>query len=182
MASPVRAAAIPASEHAVELPCPPSAALRAVAAAAGDWGAELEPGGGTGHAGDAARLSLPVVAGLRRGVLSGPLAIGATGEGGSRVVFSAERQDYYLETSAIAVLVMAGAGALLTVAWPLFPSLLPVAPFGAVLALCGWFLVLTRLRSRGPAEFLRSVQDAAGHADEADEPGGGNAATADRGL
>jgi hypothetical protein len=165
----------------VDLPCPPGAALRAVAAAASEWGAEIEPGGGAAHAGNAARLRLPVVAGLRRGVLSGPLAITAAG-GGSRVVFRAETQDYYLETSAIAVLVMAGAGALLTVAWPLFPRLLPAAPFGAVLALSGWFLVLTRLRSRGPAEFLRSVQDAAGDADHASEPGDGNAAPADRGL
>jgi hypothetical protein len=156
MASP--AASIAAPEHAIELPHPPGEALRAVVAAADDWGAELAPGGAGGHAG---RLSLPVVAGLRRGMLSGPLAIEANG-GGSRVVFRPETQDYYLETSAIAVLVLAGAGALLTVAWPLFPRLLPAAPFGAVLALCGWFLVLTRLRAKGPAEFLRSVQDVAG--------------------
>jgi hypothetical protein len=174
MASP--AASTPAPDHAVELPYPPDEALRAVAAAAGDWGAELAPGNAGGHALHTVRLSLPVVAGLRRGVLSGPLAIEAAG-GGSRVVFRPETQDYYLETSAIGVLVMAGAGALLTVAWPLFPR--PVAPFGAVLALCGWFLVLTRLRAKGPAEFLRSVRDAASLVDDT---GGGNAAPADRGL
>lgn len=150
--------------YVVELPCPPGEALRAVVAAAGDWGAELEPGGAAGDiAGQTGRLSLPVVAGLRRGVLSGPLAIEATG-GGSRVTFRPEKQDYYLETSAIAVLVMAAAGALLTVAWPLVPRLLPAAPFGAVLALSGWFLVLTRLRAKGPADFLQSVRGAAGQA------------------
>jgi hypothetical protein len=149
--------------HAVELPYPPAEALRAVAAAAGVWGAELEPGDSGSRGGLTARLSLPVVAGLRRGLLSGPLAIEAAGSG-SRVVFRAETQDYCLETSAIAVLTMAAAGALLTVAWPLFPRLLPAAPFGAVLALSGWFLVLTRLRARGPAEFLQSVQDLAGQA------------------
>jgi hypothetical protein len=176
--------------HVVELPYPPGEALRAVLAAAGDWGAEIEPLGagnaaGNAAAGQAGRLSLPVVAGLRRGVLSGPLAIEANG-GGSRVVFRPETQDYYLETSAIAVLVMAAAGALLTVVWPLVPKLLPAAPFGAVLALSGWFLVLTRLRAKGPAEFLQSVKGAAGQAaasgGSADDRGAGNSPSFDRGL
>ena len=75
----------------------------------------------------------------------------------SRLVFRPVAQDYYLETAAIALLSMAAAGALLTVAWPLFPQLLPVAPLGAVLAVGGWFLVLSRLRGQGPEEFLASV-------------------------
>ena len=178
MAPPAESTSLPV--HVVELPCPPGEALRAVVAAAGDWGAELEPLGaanaaGNAAAGQAGRLSLPVVAGLRRGVLSGPLAIEANG-GGSRVIFRPETQDYYLETSAVAVLVMAAGGALLTVAWPLVPKLLPAAPFGAVLALSGWFLVLTRLRAKGPAEFLQSVKDAAGLG------AAGNSASVDRGL
>jgi hypothetical protein len=32
-----------------------------------------------------------------------------------------------------------------------------VAPFGAVLALGGWFLVISRLRTSGPEEFLEAV-------------------------
>jgi hypothetical protein len=148
------------AEHAIDLPDAPAAALRAVGAAAEEWGAEFEPrGGGAGAAaggGEGGHLSLPVVAGLRRGLLSGPLAVEPAGEG-SRVVFRPVAQDYYLETSAIFVLVMAGAGAVLTVVWPLFPRLLPVAALGAVLALSGWFLVISRLRGKGPAEFLASV-------------------------
>jgi hypothetical protein len=49
------------------------------------------------------------------------------------------------------------AGGLLTVLWPFFPRLLEIAPFGAVIALGGWFLVISRLRTSGPDEFLEAV-------------------------
>jgi hypothetical protein len=136
--------------HAIELPLPPAATLRALGSAAEEWGAAFEPHIGGGQ------LRLPVVAGLRRGLLSGTVSVEARGEG-SRVVFSPELEDYRLQVSAVVVLLLAGAGALATVAWPLFPKLLPIAPFGAVLALCGWFLVISRLRGRGPAEFLAGI-------------------------
>ena len=150
-------------EHAIDLPHPPATALRALGAAAEEWGADFAPhssaaAGGPGSGGG--ELRLPVVAGLRRGLLSGPVAVAPAG-GGSRLVFTPVTQDYYLETSAVALLSIAAAGALLTVAWPLFPQLLPVAPLGAVLAVGGWFVVLPRLRGHGPQEFLASV---AGHA------------------
>ena len=141
----------------------PPEALRAVSAAAEEWGAELEPRGGD-RGGD---LRLPVVAGLRRGLLSGPVAVEGLGQG-SRVVFRPAAAEYHVQGAAVVVLLMAGAGALLTVVWPLFPRLLPVAPFGAVLALAGWFLVISRLRSRGPAEFLESVEAHAGQSSRTD--------------
>jgi hypothetical protein len=142
-------------EHAVVLPQAPAAASRAVASAASEWGAELEPAAGPEGGG---QLHLPVVAGLRRGLLSGPLTVEAAGQG-SRVVFRPATADYYLETSVVALLVVAAAGALLTVAWPLFPQLLPGAPLGGVLAVGGWMLLAPRLRGRGPEEFLASVAD-----------------------
>jgi hypothetical protein len=153
----------PPLEHAIDLPHAPAAALRALRAAAEEWGADFAPDssaatGGPGSGGG--ELRLPVVAGLRRGLLSGPVAVTPAGRG-SRLVFRPATQDYYLETLAVALLAMAAAGALLTVAWPLFPRLLPVAPLGAVLAVGGWFLVLSRRRGQGPEEFLASV---AGHA------------------
>jgi hypothetical protein len=208
----------------VDLPCSAADALRAVAAAADEWGAEFEPHGsgaaaaqepgdadGT-HAAEANRagaadvidvdgaiytidadgahdanrahnttdadgprhtgqgdftapdgaseisgqLHLPVAAGLRRGLLSGPLTIEAIPTG-ARVVFRPAAEDYYVVTSSVAVLVVSAGGALLTVVWPLFPKLLPGAPLGAVLALCGWFLVLSRLRGKAPEDFLASL-------------------------
>ena len=158
----------------MELPCPPAEAMRAVVSAAEEWGAVLEPSGGPGG------LRLPVVAGLRRGWITGPLAVEAAGQG-SRVTFRPAAQDYHLEASAVAVLVMAAAGALLTVAWPLFPGLLPGAPFGAVLAVAGWLLIASRLRAEGPAEFLASVAASypggPAHAD-----GSGNSGTPGSGI
>jgi hypothetical protein len=146
------------AEHAIELPHAPAEALRALGAAAEEWGADFAPAAAGGPGGE---LRLPVVAGLRRGLLSGPVAVAPAGHG-SRVVFRPAAQDYYLETSAVAMQLLAAAGALLSVSWPLFPRLLPVAPLGVVLAVGGWFLVLSRLRGKGPEEFLASVARHAG--------------------
>ena len=174
----------PPVEHAIDLPQAPAAALRALGTAAEEWGADFAPAaaGSAGAAGSAegtggagGELRLPVVAGLRRGLLSGPVAVEPAG-GGSRLVFRPVTQDYYVETSAVMLLSMAGAGALLAVAWPLFPPLLPVAPLGGVLAVGGWFLVLSRRRDLGPEEFLASVASHAGA--EPGAPGSGAASTA----
>jgi uncharacterized membrane protein HdeD (DUF308 family) len=77
--------------------------------------------------------------------------------GGCRLRFTPEESDYYVHTPAVTVLLISALGGLLALAWPLYPRLLPVAPFGAVLALCGWFLVVSRLRNSGPEEFLGAV-------------------------
>lgn len=135
------------SEHALDLAVRPDAALSAVRRAAEDWGAELEKG----------RLHLPVVQGLKRGVVSGPLRVEATEEG-ARVVFQEEESQLYVQTASVFVLLVAIVGALATVLWPFFPELLPLSPFGALLALGGWFLVLSRLRNSGPDEFLLMVE------------------------
>jgi hypothetical protein len=76
---------------------------------------------------------------------------------GSRVVFLPETSIYYVQTASVVVLLLAGAGALLTLLWPFYPKLIAVAPFGAILALGGWFLVVSRLRTSGPDEFLAAV-------------------------
>ena len=144
-------------EHEIDLGEPPDLVIAAVARAAEAWGAELEwqkTGG---------RLHLPFVSGLRRGLVSGPLSVEPIPDG-SRVVFRAEESAHYVQTSAVALLLVAGAGGLLTVLWPFYPKMLPVAPFGALLALGGWFLVVSRLRSSGPDEFLAAVAAEAGGA------------------
>jgi uncharacterized BrkB/YihY/UPF0761 family membrane protein len=144
-------------EHEIDLGEPPDLVMAAVARAAEAWGAELErqERGGLLH--------LPFVAGLRRGLVSGPLSVEAIPEG-SRVIFRAEESRHYVHTASVAVLLLAGAGGLLTVLWPFFPQLLPVAPFGAIFALGGWFLVISRLRTSGPDEFLAAVAAEAGGA------------------
>lgn len=138
--------------HAVEVAAAPDAALEALARTAETWGADLDPESGKG----APRLRLPVIAGLRRGWAEGAVTALAV-EGGTRLTFQEERGELYLHTQAVVVLAIAGLGGLLTVLWPFFPRLLAVAPFGAVLALGGWFLILSRLRSSGPRELLDAV-------------------------
>ena len=145
--------------QAVELDLTPEEALAVAARAAREWGGELEPAGGGGLAG---LLRLPVVAGLRRGTVSGRLAAEALPGGGSRLQFTAAESFYYVHTPAVAVLVISALGGLLVVGWPLYPRLLPVAPLGAVLALGGWFLVVSKLRNSGPEEFLDGVAALAG--------------------
>lgn len=137
-------------EHEIDVTGPPEAALAALGRAAESWGAELEPQGAGG------RLHLPVVSGLRRGVVSGPVTVEAAPDG-SRVAFRAEESIQAVQTAPVVILLLALGGAVLTVLWPFFPDLLPFAPFGAILALGGWFLVVSRVRSSGPREFLAAV-------------------------
>jgi hypothetical protein len=140
-----------AGEHAVDLPVRPDAALSALRRAAEDWGAELRQEEG------ASWLHLPVVHGLKRGLVSGPVRVEAAGEG-THVVFQPEESRLYVQSASVFILAVAILGALVTVLWPFFPRLLPVSPFGAILALGGWFLVLSRLRTSGPDEFLVMVE------------------------
>lgn len=137
-------------EHTIDLDVPPGRALAAVRQTAEDWGAELEMDGSGG------KLRLPVIAGMRRGLVSGPVTVEPSGQG-SRVVFRAEESVYYVQTQAVVILVISLFGALMTVLWPFNPKLLAAAPFGAVLALGGWFLVISRLRNSGPEDFLEAV-------------------------
>ena len=141
---------LPVNEHAIDLDIPPGRAITAVEQTAKDWGAEFVRDGWGG------KLHLPVVAGIRRGLVTGPVLVEPSGQG-SRVVFRAEESIYYVQTQAVVILVLALAGALMTVLWPFNPKLLAVAPFGAVLALGGWFLVISRLRNSGPEDFLEAV-------------------------
>lgn len=144
-------------EHEIDLGEPPDLVMAAVARAAEAWGAELDRDGMGG------RLHLPFVSGLRRGLVSGPLTVEPIPDG-SRVVFRAEESSHYVQTSSVALLLIAAVGGLLTVIWPFYPKMLPIAPFGAILALGGWFLVINRLRASGPEEFLAAVAAEAGGA------------------
>ncbi len=42
---------------------------------------------------------------------------------------------------------------------PFFPDLFQLLPFAVVLSLAAWFLVVSRLRSSGPEEFLGDLAD-----------------------
>ena len=143
----------PMAEHAIDLDIPPERALSALRQTAEDWGANLQPDPAAMAGG---RLHLPVLAGIRRGLVSGPVEV-QPAEGGSRVVFRPEESVYYVQTASVMILILSIAGGALTVLWPFYPQLMAVAPFGAILALGGWFLVVSRLRTSGPDEFLAAV-------------------------
>ena len=136
-------------EHTLTLEERPDAALAALRRAADDWGAELRDE-------DGLRLYLPVIHGLRRGLIAGPVRVEAA-EDGSRIVFRPDESNLSVQVAPVIILLLAVVGAALAMLWPFFPNLLPLAPFGAILALGGWFLVLTRLRTSGPEEFLGTV-------------------------
>ena len=146
--------AVPAGEHRVDLDCPPADALTAVGEAAEAWGADWQRGIEGG------RLGLPIAAGIRRGLVRGQIRIDRTVDG-SRVSFRAEETVFYVQAAAVGILGLAAAGGALTVAWPFFPALLPLAPLGAIVALSGWFLVITRLTTSTPDDFLRLVAEIA---------------------
>ncbi|HSS77514.1 MAG TPA: hypothetical protein VLV54_12315 [Thermoanaerobaculia bacterium] len=143
------------AEHAIDLDMPPEQALSALRQTAEDWGAQIQAGDGSVEM-TGSRLHLPVVAGIRRGLVSGPVEV-QPAEGGARVVFRPEQSVYYVQTAAVMILILSVAGAALTVLWPFYPQLMAVAPFGAIIALGGWFLVVSRLRTSGPDEFLTAV-------------------------
>ncbi len=161
----------PGDTHAAELAAGRDGALAAVARAADEWDAHWRPEGE-----DGGRLVLPRVAGLHRGIVIGRLHLypgegtvegtgegagGGAGEAATRAVYEVDAVDDHVHASAVGVLAIAAVGALLTVVWPIFPSLLPLAPLGALLALGGWFLVVSRLQNAGPEEFLRRVGELA---------------------
>lgn len=132
-------------EH--EFGVPPDRALAAVKEAADLWGAFWQP---DGHGG---QLALPVVQGLRRGVWDVRIRAQSIPSGTS-LQLAVMSSRVHLHRSAVAVLLLGAFGGVTVVLWPVFPSLLPLAPAGAVLALVAWLLVVSRLRSKGTEDFL----------------------------
>jgi len=150
---------------------PAAEILAALEDAAEDWGASWEPSArGTAAGG---RLHLPVVAGLRRGFQEGRVTVAEEGNEGSRSVhFAVERQSYRLWTPAIALLLVAAYGGVVSVLWPFWPRLLQQVPLGLVLAFSAWFLIVPRLRNEGADEFLGMVSAYAEQPEDDSEPGG----------
>lgn len=147
--------------HQIELELPTEASLAALATAAAEWGALWEPDGSGG------RLTLPVVAGLRRGNLIGRVHARALDEG-TRLSLDIDTERLTVNRPAVAVLAGGGAGGLAVALWPFWPPLLRLLPLGAVLALSAWFLVTSRLRHAGAEEFLQLIVDQARQPAETD--------------
>ena len=132
----------------------PTEVLRTVDDAAEVWGAAWQPEG------DGGRLDLPVVQGLRQGVLTGSLRA-EPADGGTLVRLQIDESRLTINWSAAAVLLLGAMGGLSLVLWPLSPKILQLAPIGAVLAIVAWLLVVSRLRYSGPVDFLDLVAELA---------------------
>ncbi len=139
-------------EHSVEIPHEPREVLAAAARAADLWGAGWE------RAIDGGRLELPVTAGVRRGVVAGRVKVEPAGAG-SRITFAVDESRYHLNRPAVAVLAFGALGGIGTTLWPFYPKLLSFAPLAVVLALAAWLLVVARLRTSGPEDFLALVAE-----------------------
>ena len=131
----------------IELDLPPDAARARVAEVAEAWHGHYEQ----------ERLALPVVFGLRRGVALGRVEIVRLGDTRSRLAWTLEESHLEVHRASVAVLLFAAIPLAITVAWPFHPPLFALVPFAAVTGLAAWWLVVSRLRSRGPVEFFASL-------------------------
>ena len=145
------------NRHEVRVALPIAELPQALTAAAEDWGAEWTadestrpstPGGG--------QLVLPVVFGLRRGVLVGRVDFEPSGDG-ARLVWQLEESHLELQRASVAILAFTILALLPALAWPFNPKLLALLPFAMVLGLLAWWLVLSRLETSGPEEFFATV-------------------------
>lgn len=114
-------------------------------------------------------LEIPVLAGLRRGRARGRLRLEPT-PGGCEAVFLVETGELELNLAACGILLLSATGGVISMAWPWFPRLLPAVPLGLVLAVGGWLLIASRLRSSGPEEFLGALRAAALEPEESTPP------------
>jgi hypothetical protein len=140
------------SQHRAELEATPEAALGLLATAADLWGAswQSESSGGT--------LRLPVVGGLWRGVEQCHVTVSRR-KSGSEIELTVEERRHTVNRSAVVVLLFGGVGGLIVALWPFFPALMPLLPVAVVLAVVAWLLVVARLRSSSPEDFLKLVTE-----------------------
>jgi len=105
-----------------------------------------------------------VTAGLRRGAIAGRMTIerrdgtapGYLG-GASRARLDVTHSSWTLNRTAVGILLCGALGGLVLILVPWFPRLLQLLPFAVVLSLAAWFLVVARLRTSGPDEFLEAL-------------------------
>lgn len=154
-----------ATQHRVEIQRSPETALLAVREAAELWGADWQSESSAGL------LLLPVVRGLWRGVDLCRVSVEATSFG-STIELTVVESRLQVNRSAVVVLLFGGAGGLIVALWPFFPGLMPLLPVAVVLAIAAWLLVVARLRSSNPQDFLKLVAEIDGPSSNTNEQGG----------
>lgn len=139
--------------HVREFPLSLGQAQEAISLAAEAWGAEWVP-----DSPRSGQLRLPILAGLRRGVLYGRLSLTPIPTG-CRVSWELERSDLRIHRPSFSLLALTAAFVLPVSAWPLYPPLLGLLPLAGVMGFLAWFLVLSRLQSSGPEEFFSTIAE-----------------------
>ncbi len=167
----------PPGDHHIEVGSDAATALTVAKAVAADWGAEWETApsdtaqketpsndGSEGQVdlGDSgARLTIPALAGLRRGEITGRLSVEPARSGGMpsgvRLRFVVEEESYGIQTVPVMILLSAAFGCLIVLLWPFVPALASLVPFSIVLGIAAWFLVIAKLSNSGPREFLEEI-------------------------
>lgn len=143
--------------HECALGDPPAAARQFLEEAAEAWGGSLESADGA--ADDTATLVIPVVAGLRRGFVAGPVHIERRGEG-SHISFRVSESHFRVDLPSAITLLFGAFGALITLVVPFFPQLWQLVPAGVMLSIGAWLFIVARLRNSGPEEFFEDLATA----------------------
>lgn len=128
----------------------------AIAHTAEDWGAEWQVDEVASARPVGGRLVLPVVFGLRRGVMAGRVEFEPAGDG-TLLSWRLEESHLAIQRSAVVLLGLTVVAILPALAWPFVPRLFALMPFAAVMALLAWWLVLSRLETSGPEEFFAAI-------------------------
>jgi hypothetical protein len=140
----------------LDLDLPLDAVRSALAEAAEAWDAEWAPGI------DGGRLALPVVFGLRRGVAVGRIKLVRLDEERTRIEWTPEESRLEVHRASVVVLLIAAVPLVGSIFSPFWPALFAIVPFALVSGLLAWWLVVSRLRTSGPEEFLSSITGATG--------------------
>lgn len=135
----------------VRVGAPVAACLERLEALAEIWGGRFEAGGAR-----RGRLTLPVRAGVRHGVVEGSVSLDGT-QDASNIRFDVERRFFRVQYTAFVFLLLGALGGLLTLLVPWMPHLLPLLPIGVILAVGAWLFIVARLTNSGPEEFFAEL-------------------------
>lgn len=120
------------------------------------------------------RLELPVLAGLRHGLVIAEVEALAQ-RGGSKVRLKILESHYQLDRGGTFALSLAAPAAIAALVLPFFPRFWPLLPPALVLTLAAWLFVVARLRTSSLEDFLGELGKAATDPEAAVEENAGSA-------
>ena len=110
------------------------------------------------------RLELPVLAGLRHGVLIGEVEALAH-QGGAKVRLRVSSCHYALDRGSTFSLSLAAVAAFAALVLPFFRQLWPLLPPALAIAIAAWLFIIARLRTSSAEDFLADLRQQAATAD-----------------